>query len=114
MRPFSLDWTPLDGQKNVAKTECSGTTHIARDKHSQFVFQFSKIRIYDSYTYPKYSEDGMNLLVVSLGEKNAKDYCEIEMLNEKSENARVAAGAAINALKGLSVGPFNQSLQLIV
>ena len=42
----------------------------------------------------------MNLLVVSLGEKNAKDYCEIEMLNEKTENARVAAGAAINALKG--------------
>merc|ERR1712227_119639 len=50
-----------------------------------------------------YSEDGMNLLVVSLGEKNAKDYCEIEMLNEKTENARVAAGAAINALKGLKI-----------
>merc|ERR1719197_1860690 len=50
-----------------------------------------------------YSEDGMNLLVVSLGEKNAKDYCEIEMLNEKTENARVAAGAAVNALKGLKI-----------
>merc|ERR1711962_1786509 len=50
-----------------------------------------------------YSEDGMNLLVVSLGEKNAKDYCEVEMLNEKMENARVAAGAAINALKGLKI-----------
>lgn len=46
----------------------------------------------------------MNLLVVSLGEKNAKDYCEIEMLNEKTENARVAAGAAINALKGKLIG----------
>ena len=46
----------------------------------------------------------MNLLVVSLGEKNAKDYCEIEMLNEKTENARVAAGAAINALKGKFIG----------
>ena len=50
--------------------------------------------------HPNLSEDGMNLLVVSLGEKNAKDYCEVEMLNEKTENARVAAGAAINALKG--------------
>ena len=46
----------------------------------------------------------MNLLVVSLGEKNAKDYCEIEMLNEKTENARVAAGAAVNALKGKFIG----------
>ena len=44
----------------------------------------------------------MNLLIVSLGEKDARDYCEIEMLNEKQENARVAAGSAINALKGIS------------
>lgn len=51
----------------------------------------------------------MNLLVVSLGEKNAKDYCEIEMLNEKCENARVAAGAAINALKGKSSLDRNKS-----
>ena len=42
----------------------------------------------------------INVMVAGLGDKDAKDYCEIEMLNEKLENARVAAGAAISALKG--------------
>jgi len=50
-----------------------------------------------------YSDNGMNILVVSLGEKAAKDYCEVEMLNEKMENARSAAGAAINSLKGYGI-----------
>merc|ERR1711892_145197 len=31
-----------------------------------------------------YSDNGMNILVVSLGDKAAKEYCEIEMLNEKN------------------------------
>ena len=47
------------------------------------------------------SEEGINVLVAGLGPKDAKEYCEIEMLNEKFENARVAAGAAVNALKGI-------------
>ena len=47
-----------------------------------------------------FSESGMNIMVAGLGSKDAKDYCEIEMLNERLENARVAAGAAVNALKG--------------
>ena len=46
------------------------------------------------------SESGMNIVVAGLGPKNAKDYCEIEMLNERLENARVAAGAVVNSLKG--------------
>jgi len=50
-----------------------------------------------------FSESGMNILVAGLGSKDAKDYCEIEMLNERLENARVAAGAAVNALKGYNV-----------
>lgn len=45
----------------------------------------------------------INVMVAGLGDKDAKDYCEIEMLNEKLENARVAAGAAISALKGFGV-----------
>merc|ERR1712157_589853 len=32
-----------------------------------------------------YSEDGMNLLVVSLGEKNAKDYCEKKKKKKKKK-----------------------------
>ena len=42
----------------------------------------------------------MNIVVAGLGPKNAKDYCEIEMLNERLENARVASGAVVNSLKG--------------
>ena len=52
------------------------------------------------FSNPASSESGINLLVAGLGPKDAKEYCEIEMLNEKLENARVAAGAAVNALKG--------------
>lgn len=50
-----------------------------------------------------FSESGMNIMVAGLGCKDAKDYCDIEMLNERLENARVAAGAAISALKGYQV-----------
>jgi aminopeptidase len=45
----------------------------------------------------------MNLMVAGLGNKSASDYCDIEMLNERLENARVAAGAAINAMKGFKI-----------
>ena len=47
-----------------------------------------------------FSENGMNILVAGLGSKDAPEYCETEMLNERTENARLAAGAAINKLKG--------------
>jgi len=50
-----------------------------------------------------FSGEGRNILIAGVGAKNAKDYCEIEMLNERRENARVAAGAAVSALKGLKV-----------
>lgn len=48
-----------------------------------------------------YSEAfGMNVLVAGLGSKDAPEFCEMEMLNEREENARVAAAAAVHALKG--------------
>merc|ERR1711935_278767 len=50
-----------------------------------------------------YSDNGMNILVVSLGDKAAKEYCDIEMLNEKTENARVGVGAAVNSLEGFGI-----------
>lgn len=57
-------------------------------------------RIYWNNTYSE--TFGMNILIAGLGSKDAPDYCEMEMLNERTENARVAAGAAIHALKGNS------------
>jgi len=59
-----------------------------------------EVRIFWNNTF---SESGMNIVVAGLGPKNAKDYCEIEMLNERLENARVASGAVVNSLKGFNV-----------
>ena len=44
--------------------------------------------------------NGKNILIAGIGKRDAKKYCEIEMLNEIFENFRVAAGVAVNALKG--------------
>ena len=55
-------------------------------------------RIYWNNTYSE--TYGMNILVAGLGSKSEPEFCEMEMLNRRAEKARVAAGAAINALKG--------------
>merc|ERR1711935_880253 len=38
-----------------------------------------------------YSDNGMNILVVSLGDKAAKEYCEIEMLKKKQKMPALAS-----------------------
>ena len=109
--PFSPRSPLQDGPKR-ARRACFGTTRSAQgSKLFASSFQISNVTFCirhrnrcitrGPFSNPESSESGINVLVAGLGPKDAKEYCEIEMLNEKLENARVAAGAAVNALKGI-------------